>query len=141
MILAHWGAVGDDSDDGWFHPGGGAAIQTAPRGGNPVADERQETGDWRMSELDKALDRLGDAVLRLVEGTSRNQAGMDAEARIAELTAECERLQAEVDDLRAQREVDARLRNEAAEAVRDALSDLRGLVAAQGRDEQGDGNV
>jgi len=94
-----------------------------------------------MSELDKALDRLGDAVLRLVEGTGHNQTGLDAEARIAELTAECERLQAEVDDLRAQRQVDARLRAEAAEAVRDALSDLRGLVSAQGQEGQGGGNV
>jgi len=84
-----------------------------------------------MSDLDSALDRLGGAVTRLVEATGRNQAGSEAEARIAELTAERDRLLAEVEDLRAQREVDARLRNEAAEAVRDALRDLRGVVAAQ----------
>ena len=84
-----------------------------------------------MSELDKALDRLGEAVVRLVEGTGRGQAGSEAEALIAELTAERDRLRAEVEDLRAQRKVDERLRNEAAEAVRDALKDLRGLIAAQ----------
>jgi cell division protein FtsB len=93
-----------------------------------------------MSELDKALDRLGEAVSGLVQGTGRGRAAPDAEARIAELTAERDRLRAEVDDLRAQREIDARLRNEAAEAVREALGDLRGLVAGKTRDGQGGGN-
>lgn len=93
-----------------------------------------------MSELDTALDRLGDAVVRLVEGTGHGQAGSEAEARIAELTAERDRLLAEVEDLRAQREVDARLRNEAAEAVRDALRDLRGLITAQEAQHEGEGN-
>ncbi len=97
-----------------------------------------------MSELDKALDRLSEAVLRLVDGTGSNQAGSDAEARIAELTAERDRLLTEVEDLRAQREVDARLRGEAAEAVRDALSDLRGLIAQgapAGGSKKGGANV
>lgn len=79
-----------------------------------------------MSELEKALDRLGDAVARLVDTKGNAQ----AESRIAELTAERDRLKAEVAELRASREDDARLRAEAASAVRDALRDLRGLVAA-----------
>jgi len=92
-----------------------------------------ETGAERqMAEIDKALDRLTNAVDGLIEAS---QAGRDAEsdaaARIAELTAECDRLRAEVAELRSQREEDARLRAEAAEAVKDALRDLRGLVAAQ----------
>ena len=43
-----------------------------------------------MSELEKALDRLGDAVARLTESSAR------AESRIAELTAERDRLKAEL---------------------------------------------
>lgn len=87
--------------------------------------------EGRMSELDLALERLGDAVVRLIDSAGHGQTGAEAEARLAELTAERDRLLAEVEDLRAQREVDAKLRDEAAEAVRDALSDLRGLLAAQ----------
>ena len=85
-----------------------------------------------MSELDKALDRLSDAVARLGEAGTASKANAKAEARIAELTAERDRLEAQLSDLRAQREDDARLRAEAAGAVRDALRDLRGLVTANG---------
>jgi len=38
-----------------------------------------------MSELDKALDRLGSAVAQLVEGAGRKQNGADAAGQIAEV--------------------------------------------------------
>jgi hypothetical protein len=97
-------------------------------------------GEGRMSELDLALERLGDAVVQLIEGADQGEARPDADAQIAELIAERDRLQAEVDDLRAQHEIDARLRDEAAEAVRDALSDLRGLLAAQDGQQEEEAN-
>jgi hypothetical protein len=88
-----------------------------------------------MSELDKALDRLGQAVSGLIAASEQGQAGKGAEeavsARIAELTSERDRLRAEIDELRGLREDDARLRAEAADAVKVALKDLRGLVAAK----------
>jgi hypothetical protein len=68
-----------------------------------------------MSELDSAIDRLGDAVVGL----------------IGNLTSERDQLQEEVLNLRALREDDARLRAEAAGAVKIALTDLRSVVAAQ----------
>lgn len=88
-----------------------------------------------MSELDKALDRLGQAVSGLIAASDQGRAAKGAEeavtARIAELTSERDRLQAEVDELRGLRKDDARLRAEAADAVKVALKDLRGLVAAK----------
>ena len=86
-----------------------------------------------MSELDNALDRLGDAVADLITASEQGHAAGDADTaaatRIADLTSERDRLQAEVDELRGLREDDARLRAEAAEAVKLALTDLRSLVA------------
>ena len=88
-----------------------------------------------MSELDNALDRLGQAVSSLISVSDQRRAVQDAEeaatARIAELTSERDRLQAEVDELRALRKDDVRLRAEAADAVKVALKDLRSLVAAK----------
>ena len=88
-----------------------------------------------MSELDNALDRLGEAVASLIAASDRGRAASGAEAavtaRIDELTTERDRLQTEVDELRALREDDARLRADAAEAVKLALTDLRSLVAGQ----------
>ncbi len=88
-----------------------------------------------MSDLDRALDRLGEAVASLIEASDQGRAARGAEAtataRIAELTTERDRLQAEVDELRALREDDARLHADAAEAVKAALKDLRSLAAAQ----------
>jgi hypothetical protein len=83
-----------------------------------------------MGEIDRALDRLSRAVAELIDAPPGSQDG-EVAARIAALTAERDRLRAEVEALEAQREEDARLRAEAAEAVRDALSDLNGLVGAQ----------
>jgi len=88
-----------------------------------------------MSELDNALDRLGAAVSRLIaasdQGDTDKGAKNETAARIAKLATERDRLQAEVDQLRALHEEDARLRAEAADAVKIALTDLRSLVAAQ----------
>ena len=52
-------------------------------------------------------------------------------ARVSDLTAARDKLQAEVDELRALRKDDANLRAEATAAVKIALTDLRSLVAAQ----------
>jgi hypothetical protein len=82
-----------------------------------------------MSELDKALDRLGEAVASLITASDQGRSASSTEAK---LTVERDKLQAEVDNLRALREDDATLRAEAAVAVKAALKDLRGLVAAQG---------
>jgi hypothetical protein len=88
-----------------------------------------------MSELDSALDRLGEAVASLIAASDQGQAVRGAEAaataRISELTTERDRLQAEVDELRILRDDDARLHADAAEAVKLALKDLRSLVTAQ----------
>lgn len=111
----------------------------ASSGSKAVAVQDHVTGKRRMSELDKALDRLGSAVAQLIEGSGRKQNGADAAEQIAELTAERDKLKAEIKTLLAQRQEDAKLRSEAAEAVRDALSDLRGLVA-QSESGKGAGN-
>jgi len=88
-----------------------------------------------MSELENALDRLGEAVTNLIAASDQGRAANEAEeattARIADLTTERDRLQGEVDELRALREDDARLHADAADAVRIALKDLRSLAAAQ----------
>ena len=88
-----------------------------------------------MSELENALDRLGEAVASLIAASDQGSAARDAEAaattRIAVLTSERDRLQSEVDELRALREDDARLHADAAEAVKIALKDLRSLAAVQ----------
>ena len=98
--------------------------------------KRAETGERRqMSELDSALDRLSAAVSNLIaaseQGRDGKGAGDKATAQIAKLATERDRLQAEVDKLRGLHDEDARLRAEAAEAVKIALTDLRSLVAAQ----------
>jgi len=85
-----------------------------------------------MSELEKALDRLNGAVAAMLDASARGQAEQGAtQARIAELEAERDQRRAELAELRAAREEDAKLRAEAAEAVKSALRDLRTLLAAQ----------
>jgi hypothetical protein len=88
-----------------------------------------------MSELDNALDRLGAAVAELIAASGQDGSGKGVKdgtaARIARLATERDRLQAEVDELRALRGEEARLRAEAADAVKIALTDLRSLVATQ----------
>jgi hypothetical protein len=89
-----------------------------------------------MSELDNALDRLGEAVATLISASNQGSTASDADdtmaTRVAELTVERDKLQAKVDNLHALRKDDASLRAEAAAAVKIALTDLRGLVTAQG---------
>lgn len=88
-----------------------------------------------MSELEKALDRLSGAVSTLLDASKRGRAGPGAhEARIAELAEERDRLRAELGELRAAREEDAKLRTEAAEAVKAALRDLRTILAVHEQD-------
>ena len=88
-----------------------------------------------MSELDNALERLGEAVASLAAASKHGPAKKGAKAatqkQIDKLTAERNRLQAEVDELRARHDEDTRLHDEATEAVKSALKDLRSLVAAQ----------
>ena len=89
----------------------------------------------QMSELDSALDRLGEAVTSLIVASNQGRAAQEVEeavtARIDELTTERDRLQTEVGELRVLRQDDARLRADAADAVKAALKDLRSLVAGQ----------
>lgn len=85
-----------------------------------------------MTELDSVLDRLTDAVDHLIASSRKPGRDREADARIARLIAERDQLRAEVEELRAQHDEDARLRAEAAEAVRAALTDLRSVVALQG---------
>ncbi len=85
-----------------------------------------------MKELERALRRL-DGAVKLLE-TTIDDGAMSASvseevgADVAALGAERDRLVEEVERLRAQAEEDARLRAEAARAVRSALHDLRGAV-------------
>jgi len=88
-----------------------------------------------MPELDKALDRLGEAVASLAAASNHGKARKGTKATTKKqsdkLTAERDRLLAEVEELRARHEEDTRLHEEATEAVKSALTDLRSLVAAQ----------
>jgi hypothetical protein len=88
-----------------------------------------------MSELDKALDRLGEAVASLADaskhGLAKKSAKTATRKQVDKLTTERDRLQAEVDEFRARHDEDTRLHEEATEAVKSALTDLRSLVASQ----------
>ncbi len=75
-----------------------------------------------MSQLEVALRRLQGAVARLETAVG------DGAALPAGHDAERERLIEEVERLREQTAEDARLRVEAAQAVRSALHDLRGAI-------------
>lgn len=85
-----------------------------------------------MSKIDSALGRLDGALSRLeaafdaIPSVDPVPAG-ETEAQQAEHA----RLEEEVQALRARAEDDAKLRAEAASAVRAALSDLRGAVTRQ----------
>ncbi len=82
-----------------------------------------------MSELENAIDRLGRAIAEL-RGTT---GGRPEPAVVNELAGERDELHAEVIELRGQREQDAQLRAEAADAVRIALSDLRSIAAVSAK--------
>lgn len=79
-----------------------------------------------MSRLDEAMQRLGAALTRLEAAFDERLASSGS--GLAELETERDQLWQEVQELRAQANEDARLRAEAAAAVREALHDLRGAV-------------
>ena len=92
-----------------------------------------------MSELERALWRLDGAVARLeaaIDAGAMPAAGAAAE-ELAALGAGRDRRADAVERLRARAAEDARLRAEAARAVRSALDDLRGAVGAVGAVGQG----
>ena len=80
-----------------------------------------------MSQLDEALNRLDGAVARLEAALAGGTPGRD-DSDVAGLRAERSRLADEVRTLRGRAAEDARLRAEAAAAVREALHDLRGAI-------------
>lgn len=93
-----------------------------------------------MSQLEMALRRLDGAVTQL-ETTIGDGAGHASVADdIAALGAERDRLVEEVERLHALTAEDARLRAEAARAVRSALHDLRGAVGQADGPEPGAGH-
>ena len=75
-----------------------------------------------MTKIENALGRLNKAMDRLEEA-------WEAVEQAGSADADTERLQEEIQTLRARADEDARLRAEAAGAVREALRDLRGAVA------------
>lgn len=79
-----------------------------------------------MSQLDEAMQRLDRALTRLETAIEARVAASGPD--IADLEAERDQLWQEVQELRARSSEDARLRAEAAAAVREALHDLRGAV-------------
>ncbi|HLS19139.1 MAG TPA: hypothetical protein VK090_04955 [Paracoccaceae bacterium] len=79
-----------------------------------------------MSQLDEAMQRLGAALTRLEAAI--DERAVSSGSGLADLEAERDQLWQEVQELRAQANEDARLRAEAAAAVREALHDLRGAV-------------
>lgn len=93
-----------------------------------------------MSNLETALTRLDAAMTRLetafdAQEKSAAEKGTeiwgDATPDLPELRAERDQLVDEVKTLRTRAEQDAELRAEAADAVREALRDLRGMVGQQ----------
>lgn len=82
-----------------------------------------------MSELEKAIDRLGRAIAELRDSTGGTPVGSE----INQLAGERDELKAKVIELKSQREEDARLRAEAADAVKIALSDLRAIADASAK--------
>lgn len=80
-----------------------------------------------MSQLDEALRKLDGAVARL-EAAVADRLASAGQGDPEDLRAERDGLAAEVGRLRARATEDARLRAEAAEAVREALLDLRGAI-------------
>ena len=88
-----------------------------------------------MNKIDAALVRMSNALDRLDENIEAHLAGPDsAGLNVPGLKAAHDQLEIEVEALRARAAEDARLRAEAAEAVREALSDLRGAMAAKAED-------
>ncbi|MEM7189863.1 MAG: hypothetical protein AAF439_09650 [Pseudomonadota bacterium] len=85
-----------------------------------------------MEKIDDAIGRLGAAVGRLEAAMDAmpDRASKNAAAPV-EASEDHAKLEAEVMTLRARAEEDAKLRAEAASAVRAALTDLRSAVTRQ----------
>lgn len=85
-----------------------------------------------MSELENALDRVGDALARLEAAVDKQNKGEDIWGEVSTempaVMAERDKLADEVAKLRSRADEDKVLRAEAADAVRQALTDLRGAV-------------
>ncbi|MEO1491872.1 MAG: hypothetical protein AAFV19_06940 [Pseudomonadota bacterium] len=88
-----------------------------------------------MSQLNEAIARLAksvDHLERAVAGIEQNEdQRSDGVAEVPAILAERDELADEVRVLRERAEQDAILRAEAAEAVRQALTDLRGAVGGE----------
>lgn len=88
-----------------------------------------------MSDIETSLARIDAALSRLetaLESGSRGEAVWgDATPSAPPLKAAHDELEEEVRALRARAVEDAKLRAEAAQAVREALSDLRGAMTTQ----------
>ena len=85
-----------------------------------------------MEKIDSAITRIGSALDRLEKVIDDRMATEtlwgDSTEDVPELRVANDTLETEVRELRARAAEDAKLRAEAAEAVREALSDLRGAV-------------
>ena len=81
-----------------------------------------------MSELDKAMERMAAAVSALEAEIKAGAPKGEDRAVPPELLSERDQLAHEVRSLRERAKEDAKLRAEAAVAVREALNDLRGVV-------------
>jgi len=88
-----------------------------------------------MNKIDDAIGRLGAALTRL-EQASADGAAPGQEISEAGLRTGRDQLEEEVLTLRARAAEDARLRADAAGAVREALRDLRGAVTIQDSGEE-----
>lgn len=88
-----------------------------------------------MSNLDNALTRIGAALDRLETAIETRSVvdtvWGDVDEKAPDLRVANDQLQDEVKALRARAAEDAKLRAEAADAVREALSDLRGAMTRQ----------
>lgn len=87
-----------------------------------------------MAGLEQSIARLSRALDALEDGLADGALSQpiiegDGQARIEQLEAERDRLTAEIERLQGQVEEDARLRDEAAAAVKAALVDLRALAS------------
>lgn len=87
-----------------------------------------------MKTLDDAINRMDAALMRLEAALDAAEPparwGEDA-PEIPELKRERDQMADEIRELRARADADAKLREEAATAVRDALRDLRGAMGEE----------
>jgi hypothetical protein len=87
-----------------------------------------------MKTLDEAIDRMDAALTRLeavFDAAEPPAIWGDETPEVPELKRERDQMADEIRDLRARADADAKLREEAATAVRDALRDLRGAMGEE----------